>query len=190
MKIAISLLASLFLAVAAPAQTEDLGQGVFYSNQGAIVMAVDAVVADMKITKPYVMFVVYMGTEGNENISFTRDDVTLIYKGQEYKMPTVQELNSVYHGQQNDWGLFERAGKQSLILSKMRFWTYQSGTDLFPLQSRGLLGVNQGSLAGTLGFRTSFYFKNPGFHKGDELIIVVKDHNNPDLKGSCAVRLD
>jgi len=190
MSIAASVFFSLWTTVAPGVQTQDMGQGVFYSNQGAIVVAVDAVVADQKLDKPYVMFMVYMGTSGNENIKVTRDDVTMIYNGQEYKMPTVKEFNANYRGQQNDWELYLRAGKESLVLSKMRYWRYQSDTDFFPLPVRNILGVNEGSLAGNLGFRTRFYFKNPGFKKGDEIVIQVKDHANPELTGSCAVKFE
>jgi hypothetical protein len=190
MNIAATLLLSLWVAAAAPAQTQDLGQGIFYSDQGAIVMAVNAAVADLKLDKPYLMFMVYMGTNGNESITVTRDDVAMVYNGKEYKMPTVQELNGNYHGEQNDWELYQRAGKESLVLSKMRYWRYQTGTDFFPLPSKSIMGVNQGSLAGTLGFRTRLYFKNPGLKKGDEIVIVVRDHKNPDITGSCAVKFE
>jgi hypothetical protein len=190
MNIAASLLLSLGVAAAVPAQTQDLGQGIFYSQQGAIVMAVNASVADMKLGKPYLMFMVYMGTNGNESIMVTRDDVTMVYNGKEYKMPSVKELDEAYHGEQNDWELYQRAGKESLILSRMRYWRYQTDTDFFPLPSKSILGVNEGSLAGTLGFKTRLYFKNPGFKKGDQIVIAVRDHKNPDLTGSCAVRFD
>jgi hypothetical protein len=188
MAIAASLLMSVWVALASPAQTQDLGQGIFYSDQGTIVMAVDAVVADMKLSKPYLMFVAYMGTMGNENITISRDDVTLIYNGTEFKMPSIQDLNKNYSGQLNDWELDRRTGKESLVLSRMRYWSYQTGSDFFGLQSRGILGVAEGSLASTLGFKSRLYFKNPGFKKGDEIVIVVRDHKDPKLNGSCAVK--
>ncbi len=34
------------------------------------------------------------------------------------------------------------------------------------------------------------YFKNPGFKKGDEIVIQVKDHANPEVTGSCAVKFE
>jgi hypothetical protein len=190
MSIAASALMCLWLGVLPSVQTQDLGQGVFYSNAGVIVVALDAVVANQKLDQPYVMFMVYMATSGNASIKITRDDVTMICNGQEYKMPAVKELNSNYRGQQNDWELYLRAGKESLILSKMRYWRYQTGTDFFPLPSKDILGVSEGSLAGNLGFRTRLYFKNPGFKKGDEIVIQVKDHANPELSGSCAVKFE
>ena len=190
MSIAISVLMCLWLTALPPVQTQDLGQGVFYGPEGAIVLAVDAVVADQKLDQPYIMFMVYMGTSGNESLKVKREDVTMNYKGQEYKMPSVKELNANYHGQQNDWALYARAGKESLILSKMRYWRYQAGTDFFPLTSQDILGVSEGSLAGNLGFRTRLYFKNPGFKKGDEIVIQVRDASDPELAGSCAVKFE
>lgn len=190
MSIPLFVLLTLAGAIWPAAQTQDLGQGIFYSDQGAIVMAVDAYVANQKLDKPYVMFMVYMGTSGDANIRVTRDDVSMIYNGKEYKMPTVQELSAGYRGQQNDWELDRRAGKESLILSRMRYWRYQTGTDFFPLPSKSILGVSEGSLASNLGFKTRFYFKNPGFKKGDEIIILVRDHSNPELEGSCAVKFE
>ena len=103
-------------------------------------------------------------------------------------MATVEEIGAKYNGGQNDWGLYERAGKESLILSKMRYWRYQLGTDFFPLPSRNIMAVGEGSMAGNLGFRTRVYFKNPGFKKGDELVIRVKDKSDAAIQGSCAVK--
>jgi hypothetical protein len=190
MNIASLALMCVWAASLSPVQTQDMGQGVFYSDVGDVVMAVDAVVANRKLDKPYVMFMLYMGTSGNSSIKIKREDVTMIYNGQEFKMPTVKELNASYNGGQNDWTLYERSGKESLILSRMRYWRYQTGTDFFPLLSRNIMAVGEGSMAGDLGFRTRLYFKNPGFKKGDEIVIQVKDQSNPELSGSCAVKFE
>jgi hypothetical protein len=190
MNIAASALVCVWAAILSPVQTQDMGQGVFFSDQGAVIMAVDAVVANRKLDKPYVMFMVYMGASGNASVTVRREDVTMIHNGQEYKMPTVKEFNSSYNGGQNDWTLYERSGKESLILSRMRYWRYQSGTDFFPLLSRNIMAVGEGSMAGDLGFRTRLYFKNPGFKRGDEIVIQVRDHSNPEVSGSCAVKFE
>ncbi len=190
MNIAASALMCVWAAVLPSLQTQDMGQGVFYSDQEGIVMAVDAVVANRKLDKPYVMFMVYMGASGNASVKVKREDVTMIHNGQEYKMPTVKELNANYNGGQNDWTLYERSGKESLILSRMRYWRYQVGTDFFPLLSRNITAVGEGSMAGDLGFRTRMYFKNPGFKKGDEIVIQVKDNSKPEMTGSCAVKFE
>jgi hypothetical protein len=190
MNIAASALLGLYCLALPLVQTQDLGQGVFFNDEGAIVMALDAVVAIKKLDSPYIMFVAYMGAAGNMSAKITRGDVTLIHNGKEYGMPTIEEFIAKYNGGQNDWGLYERAGKESLILSQMRYWRYQQGTDFYPLQSQGILVVSEGSMTSSLGFRTRLYFKNPGFKKGDQIVIQVRDHSKPEVSGSCAVRLD
>jgi len=45
-------------------------------------------------------------------------------------------------------------------------------------------------MSGSLGVKTKFYFRNPGFQKGDELVIKVKDQKKPDKFGFCAVVLE
>jgi len=44
-------------------------------------------------------------------------------------------------------------------------------------------------MAGTFGFKTKLYFKNPGFKTGDTLVIKVRDKKNPELVGAVAVVL-
>jgi len=39
------------------------------------------------------------------------------------------------------------------------------------------------SFSGFIGFKSKFYFKNPGFQKGDQLVIKVKDRKNPQIAG-------
>ena len=174
----------------AHAQTIDLGQDVFINNEGPIVVCVDAGVAVRKLDKPYVMFMVFMGAKGDGNFSVNRDDVVMVYKGQEYKMPSVEEWRQEYRGANNDIELYIRLGKESLALSQMRFWSYPWNYDFFPVLGRGPLPSNQVSMSGNLGARTKVYFKNPGFQKGDEFVIKVTDHNNPEVVGLCAVVLD
>jgi hypothetical protein len=172
------------------AQTIDLGQNVFINNEGTIVVCVDAGVAVRKLDKPYVMFMVFMGAKGDGNFSVRRDDVVMVYKGQEYKMPSVEEWRKEYRGANNDIELYARLGKESLALSQMRFWRYTRDYDFFPVLGRGPLPSDQVSMSGNLGARTKVYFKNPGFQKGDEFVIKVTDHNKPEIVGLCAVVLD
>lgn len=44
-------------------------------------------------------------------------------------------------------------------------------------------------MSDSIGFMTKLYFKNPGFKKGDQIVIAVKDKKNPNVTGSCAVIL-
>jgi hypothetical protein len=180
----------LFVFGTAYTQTVDLGQHVFFDNEGSIVICVDAAVAVRKLDSPYVMFMVFMGSKGNESISVHREDVVMDYKGQEFQMPTLEELRKEYRGANNDVNLYARLGKESLALSQMRFYNYPWENDFFPVLSRGQLPTNQVSMTGQIGARTTMYFKNPGFQKGDQLVIKVKDHKNPELTGFCAVALE
>lgn len=184
------ILVVLFVSGVAYTQSIDLGQNVFINNEGPIIVCIDAAVAVRKMDKPYVMFMVFMGAKGNGNFSVYRDDVVMVYKGQEYKMPSLEEWRKEYKGANNDIELYVRLGKESLALSQMRFWRYPWDYDFFPVLGRGPLPSNQVSMSGNLGARTKLYFKNPGFQKGDEFVIKVKDHDNPEAVGLCAVVLD
>lgn len=185
----------LFLAVmlvlgAAYAQTVDLGQNLFFNNEGEIVICVDAALAVRKLDSPYAMFMVFMGSKSNSSASVHRDDVVMVYKGQEYKMPSIEEWRKEYRGAGNDIDFYTRLGKESLAQSQMRFWEYRWDYDFFPVLGKGPLPSDQVSMSGNLGARTKFYFKNPGFQKGDELVIKVRDHKNPEIIGFCAVVLE
>ena len=185
----------LFLAVmlvlgAAYTQTVDLGQNLFFNNEGEIVICVDAALAVRKLDSPYAMFMVFMGSKSNSSASVHRDDVVMVYKGQEYKMPSIEEWRKEYRGAGNDIDFYTRLGKESLAQSQMRFWEYRWDYDFFPVLGKGPLPSDQVSMSGNLGARTKFYFKNPGFQKGDELVIKVRDHKNPEIIGFCAVVLE
>lgn len=171
-------------------QTMDLGQNVFVNNEGDIVVCIDAGVAVRKMDKPYVMFMAYMGAKGNGNYTVNRDDVVLVYKGQEYKMPSFEEWREEYRGANNDIELYARLGKESLIQSQMRYWRYPWNYDFFPALGRGPQLTGQVSMGANLGARTKLYFKNPGFQEGDEFVIKVSDRDNPEVVGLCAVRFD
>jgi hypothetical protein len=180
----------MFLLVTAFAQTIDLGQHLFFNNESEIVIAVDAALAVRKLDSPYVMFMVYMGSKHEKNVSVHRDSVVMIYKGQEYKMPSVEEWRKEYNGATNDVNLYARLGKDALSQSQMRFWDYKWNYDYFPILGAGPLPSDQLSMSGSIGVKTKFYFRNPGFQKGDELAIMVKDQKDPKLTGFCGVLLD
>jgi len=187
--ISASLILIFFLAGAGFGQTIDEGQSVFISREGDILVAIDAALAVRKMDSPYIMFVAFFLAMGNDSLSIHRDDVTMIYKDQEYKMPTLQEWRKEYRAAQNDMTIYNSLGKEALANSELRHYSFPSDYDFFPVLGRGQRQTDEGSLAGTIGFRTKLYFKNPGFKKGDELVIVVKDRKNPDIKGTCGVLL-
>ncbi len=179
----------LIISAAAFAQTEDLGQNVFYNSEGSIAMAIDAALAVRKLDSPYVMFMLFMAPQVSASLSVRKEDIVMIYKGQEYAMPSLEELRKNYKGAQNDIDLYARLGKESLAQSNMRFFSFNWTYDFYPVLGRGPIASDQLSMAGTIGVKTKIYFKNPGFKKGDELIIKVKDHKNPEYIGACAAVL-
>jgi hypothetical protein len=170
------------------AQTVHEGQHIFFSDVGAIVVTADASVAVQKLDSPYVMFMLYMGMKDFQNsATVNRADVVMTYQDTDYQMPTVKEFGEKYGALLNDVDLYQHQGKETLALSQMRLWKYQAGGDFFPLPNQ--LAVDEGSMAGNLGFRTKVYFKNPGFKTGDEITITVRDKKNPELNGSVTVIL-
>jgi hypothetical protein len=179
------------ISAAAYAQTQDLGQGVFFNNEGEIILAADASLAISKINSPYIMFMMFMAANGRERITVNRDDVVMIYKGQEYRMPPLKEFRKAYQETNRDMDLYSRLGKESLVSSQMRLYSFPSSNgDFFP--STGMsaqTSTNEGQFLSNIGFRTKFYFKNPGFQKGDQLVLKVRDRKNPELSGSVAVIL-
>ena len=185
----LALLGVLAMSPAVFGQTTDLGQSVFTSNQGDIDLTIDAALAARKLDSPYIMFMAFMVVRQDQSIVVDRNDVTMTYKGQEYKMPSLKEWRDVYKGSQGDLTLYNRLGKETLVLSHLSNYDFPWDQDFFPILGRGPLPTDQGSMAGMVGFRTTLYFKNPGFKKGDQLVITVRDKNNPDVVGSCAVIL-
>jgi hypothetical protein len=188
-------LKTVFLVLAlcgmAFAQTEDLGMGAFSNEKGPIMLAVDASLVNLDIKSPYVMFVVYMAAKKeNQNITVDRNSVILVYKGQEYKMPSIEELRKDYRGEIRDISVYRVLGKEGIISSWMRLYEFPRREDFFPpLLMRATVPVDQGSMYNFVGFRTKCYFKNPGFEKGDKLTIKVIAKNDPQLTGEVEVTL-
>jgi hypothetical protein len=174
----------------APAQTVDLGQDVFFNNEGDIVVCVDAALAVRTMDSPYVMFMMYMGSKNQGSVAVDRNDVVMVYKGQEIQMPSLEEWRKEYRNANHDFEVYRRLGKETLAMSQMRFWQFRWDYDFFPVLGKGSLPADQLSMSGTIGARTKVYFKNPGFQNGDELVIKVKDRKNPDVIGYCAAVLN
>jgi hypothetical protein len=191
MKILRLTLFALFVFTAAvSAQTINPGQKVFINQEGPITLVIDAALAVEKIKSPYVMFAAYMVSTSGESYVVNRQDVVMIYNEQEYTMPTYPEWRKDYNSGQGDMMLFLRLGKETLALSRLRDFSFPADSDFFPILGRGPALTDKGSLSGMTGFRTKLYFKNPGFKKGDQLVIRVRDRKNPNVEGACAVILE
>ena len=187
-------LALIVMAISAAAypQTVDLGMGAYSNQSGAILMAVDAGLAIRTIDSPYVMFVAFVAAKDqNQPITVAAKDVIMVYKGQEYPMPSVKELRDKYGAGIRDVDLYRHLGKEGIGSSWIRFYQFPEGANFFPpLTMAATLAVDQGYMFGTKGFLTPLYFKNPGFAKGDRLTIKVRDKKNPELTGECEVVLE
>jgi hypothetical protein len=183
--------ALLVLSAAVSAQTIDLGLGAYANDKDPIMLAVDASVASRVLESPYVMFVVYMASKDQkQNISVHRKDVTLVYNGQEYQMPSLKELRKNYGAEIRDIDLLRHLGKEGIASSWVRFYKFPSQGDFFPpLAVRTRIRTDEGSISGFYSFMTKCYFKNPGFKKGDKLVIRVTAKNKPELKGEVTVVL-
>jgi hypothetical protein len=192
MKVFKSVLLVLLLCTAAYAQKEDLGMGAFASERGPILLAVDAALVDFQMNSPYVMFVFYMASKNqSKDIVVSRDTITMIYQGQEYKMPTLKELSANYKGTIHDIDFYRHLGKEGIVASWVRFYNFPQRADFFPpLTMRGTLAVDEGSMYGFTGFRTKVYFKNPGFKKGDKVTFTVWDKKDPAISGQVDVVLE
>jgi hypothetical protein len=191
LKIAVLAAAVLVLTAAAFPQTKDLGMGAFANESGPILMAVDAALVNQDISSPYVMFMLFMGA-GNKNTSITvaAKDVVMVYKGQEYHMPSLTELRDDYRGEIRDMNFYRRLGKEGIIASWVRLYDFPEKANFFPpLTLRSSLAITEGYMTSLNGFMTPIYFKNPGFAKGDTLTIKVRDVKKPAVTGECDVVL-
>ncbi len=191
MKTAKIVLMVLVLAAAAYPQTKDLGMGAFSSQNGAILMTIDAALVNKDLGSPYVMFMAFMASSGDQALAVAAKDVVMVYKGQEYHMPSLEELRSSYKGQIRDLDFYRRLGKEGINASWIRYYEFPEKSNFFPpLTLSSPLAASEGHMASKLGFMTPLYFKNPGFAKGDKLTIKVYDKKEPSLTGECEVILN
>lgn len=192
MKLLRIALVALVLSAAAYPQTSDLGMGTFSSESGAILMTVDASLVNRIVNSPYAMFYAFLGSKDQaQAITVAAKDVVMVYKGQEYAMPSLKELRANYSGEIRDLDFYRRLGKEAVAGSWVRMYQFPENSNFFPpLTQSAALPTNEGHMVGYWGFLTPLYFKNPGFAKGDRLTIKVRDKKNPELAGECEVILD
>ena len=165
--------------------------GAFANESGPILMAVDAQLVDQSIGRPYAMFVLFMGArDRNTSITVAAKDIVMVYKGQEYAMPTLAELRDNYRGELRDLNFYRRLGKEGIIASWVRLYDFPERATFFPpLTMRSTLPITEAHMLALDGYMTPIYFKNPGFAKGDKLTIKVRDAKKPDITGECQVVL-
>ena len=176
------LLFFVVCAMAAP-QTEDLGLGAYSNEKGPILMAVDASLAVKQLDSPYVMFILYMGAKKqDQNIVVSRNDVTLVWNGQELALPTFKELKQNYNGEIHDIVFYRHLAKAGIISAWIRLYKFLDDGEFFPAHTmKATPPRDEASLYGFIAFRTKCYFKNPGFKKGDQVLIKVHDKKDPSI---------
>jgi hypothetical protein len=191
MKALTTALTVLLICTAAFPQTQDLGMGAYSNEKGPIMLAVDSSLVSWQVKEPYAMLVVYMAArDSNQNIVVDRDGIVMVYKGQEYKMPSLKALRKDYKSEIHDLNFYRHLGKEGLIATWVRLYRFPEQGDFFPPNSiNAQVVTDEGSMTAQLGFRTKCYFKNPGFAKGDKLIIRVTAKNNPAFSGEVEVTL-
>jgi hypothetical protein len=190
MKLAKIALAMGLLTLMLSAQTVDLGNHVYYNEEGAINLAVDANMAVRILDNEYVPFVLYFGADPSVIANINRSDVTLVHDGRSYQMVGIKELRKEYDQDTRDWRMYSRFSKENLALSRMRYYRFQTRYDFFPPRASNLRVTDEASVSETIGFRTFAYFKNPGFQNGDTVIINVIDKDDPEIWGASAVVLN
>lgn len=179
----------LALCASLSAQTVDLGKHMFFNGEAPINLAVDARMVPSALNAPYVMFMVYMTADKGYKATVDRKGITLIYKGQEYPMPSVKELRKGYDDINRDMRTYARLGLENLSVSEMSLYEFDPEGDLFPAPESGMMPSDTVSMSRMRGARTNVYFKNLGFKIGDELIIRVKDKKKPELTTEVKVVL-
>ncbi len=129
--ISLALLALTSLAVT---QTIEIAKSVFYNEEGAILLAIDACLAVKKIDSPYVPFIAFLATGGNQRITVNRTNVVMIYQGKEYRMPSFKEWRAKYHAAEQDRDIYDSLNQEWFTRSQMKKYRFAWEQDFFPLR--------------------------------------------------------
>ena len=166
--------------------------GAFSSESGAILMTIDAALVNRIGQSLRHVRRLHGAPRADRALTVAAKDVVMVYKGQEYRMPTVKELRDELPGRD--------PGPRSSIGASARRGSSPPGSgttssrrnpNFFPPLTLSAPGrLRKGHMFGKLGFLTPLYFKNPGFAKGDQLTIKVRDKKDPELAGECEVILN
>ena len=169
------------------AQTTELGENVYSSEEGPINIAVNSGVAARKLDSPYLMFMLYMGADDGVSATITPKDIVLVHRDRTYNMPALDELRKTYRDDSRDMRLYSNLTLAPMYSSRLRFLLYDDRKDFFPTRREGTIPIREASVNSRIGFRTKAYFPNPGIQPGDSIVILVRDKDDPDIWGSVAV---
>jgi len=179
----------LSLSLPLSAQTDDIGQSAYFNDEGQINLLVDASIAVRFIDSEYIMFMVYMLADKGITANVNRDTVVVIYKEEVHKMPTLKDFRKEFRQENRDMRIYDRMGKDSLVMSQFYGYSFHPQFDFFPLRNEPQISTDKATITSSIIIQTKLYIKNPGFKKGDILGISVRDVKDPNVKGSCAVEL-
>ncbi len=179
----------LSLAISLSAQTQDIGQGAFFNDAGQINIIVDASIAVRFIDSDYIMFMVYLLADKGVTANVNRDTVVILYKEEVHKMPSIKDFRKEFRQESRDMRIYDRMGKDSLVMSQFYGYSFNPTFDFFPLRIEPQISTDRATITSSMIVQTKVYIKNPGFKKGDVLGIGVRDIEDPNIKGSCAVVL-
>ena len=114
------------------------------------------------------MFVLFMAARDKSvSITVAAKDVVMVYKGQEYHMPTLAELREDYSGEIRDLDFYRKLGKEGIISSWVRFYEFPERANFFPpLTLRSTLAVTEGHMSLVLRLHDARLLQEPRIRQG------------------------
>ena len=185
MKIMKVALAMLILVAAAYPQTKDLGMGAFSSEGHPILMAVDASLVNKSTGNPYAMFVLFMAAKDkNAQISVAAKDIVMVYKGEEYRMPSLSALRESYNGVIRDLDFYRHLGKEGLIASWVRFYEFPEPANFFPPAHAAVdPGRDRGAYGRLQRLHDAHLFQESRFRQGRQADDQGQGRQRPQDRG-------
>ena len=188
MKKSILVLMVLGIATFGFAKTRHLGNYSYINTDGAINIAVNAVVAVKNPNREYLPFIAYMGADVGTMAVVERKSVVLVYNGKEYHLPALKELRQNYNRDVMDMTWFAKE-IEHIFPSEMSNYRYQAWVDFCPARTEPRkLVADDVTLTSSNGVKTKLYFKNPGIKKGETAVLKMVDKKNPDINGSITIK--
>ncbi len=169
------------------AKTKQVAKHTFVNKDATIKVGVDTTLAVRNLDKPVIPLKLFVACQKNASAHLDRNSFILVYKGKEYKMPAFTYVKKAYKSDIKDRRVFSLADSHiyAAMDSKHSFKTVQ----FFPnRQYRGLI-ENAAYVNFKTGMDSILFFENPGFKKGDTIILKVVDKTNKQIQGSVRLTL-
>lgn len=171
--------------IAGESGTRHLGNYTYINTDGPIRMKVNAPVAAKHLNRDYLMLVLSCNTRPNDSATVTRDDITLIYDGSEFQLPSLRSFRENYAKDMQDLVLLSREFDPIAPLGNSRF---QRNVNMFPARNQDVVLTDDFSISYSLGARTVLYFKNPGIEKGETAVLQVKAQGKPEMTSTIEIK--